>query len=64
MEQITIETENTVCEKCNNQSDELFICEKCDCEFCSNCQAPYNKFTQIDFDCCKSCGEYAKWRED
>lgn len=44
-----------ICEICEKESDDLFACERCDQMICDKCQAVYNQFTQIDFNCCKSC---------
>jgi hypothetical protein len=42
-----------VCHICGKPAD--LICAKCGEWFCSHCQTPYNQFTQINYDCCKSC---------
>lgn len=34
---------------------EIFQCEICENDMCSDCQAPYNQFSQIDFNCCTYC---------
>ncbi|EJL66291.1 ASCH domain-containing protein [Flavobacterium sp. CF136] len=42
----------------NNEADEeLHVCERCEQEFCSYCQAPYNQFSQIDYNCCNYCAD-------
>ncbi len=52
------EHEPEKCYLCGNQSDyELYPCERCDEMFCSSCQAEYNQFSQIDYNCCKKCAE-------
>lgn len=45
------------CHCCNKTSaqDEIFKCERCERDMCSDCQAPYNQFSQIDFNCCIDC---------
>lgn len=50
--------EENKCEVCGSlESDhnELFLCERCECTMCSDCQAPYNTFSQIDYNCCSNC---------
>ncbi len=51
------ENKKAVCERCERDSDELYECEHCGVMFCDGCQTQYNQFTQIDYNCCKSCGE-------
>lgn len=46
------------CDKCGVYSDEVYECERCGEMICGGCQAEYNQFTQIDFNCCKSCAKY------
>lgn len=46
------------CERCQKECDEVFECEICETMICADCQAVYNQFSQIDFNCCKSCEEY------
>lgn len=41
------------CHICGGKSN--FTCERCDEYMCENCQAPYNQFSQIDYNCCDSC---------
>jgi hypothetical protein len=43
-----------VCHICGQPAN--LICARCGEWFCSDCQTPYNEFTQIDYDCCKPCG--------
>lgn len=50
-----MEKETKVCERCEKDAKELFECEICNMMICENCQAVYDVFTQIDFNCCKSC---------
>lgn len=45
------------CEYCAKESIELNNCSKCDLKICYDCQAPYNQFTQIDYDCCLDCSD-------
>jgi len=44
-----------VCARCSKNTNELFMCEKCQEDVCDKCLATYNQFTQIDFNCCKPC---------
>lgn len=44
-----------VCERCEKEATEVYECERCEQMICDNCQAEYNAFTQIDYNCCKSC---------
>lgn len=49
------ETKKVYCERCEKDCKEVFMCEKCETMICDKCQAEYNQFTQIDYNCCKSC---------
>lgn len=47
-------------DKCNccgkNEAEtEIFECERCGEQMCSDCQAPFNQFSQIDYNCCTDC---------
>lgn len=44
------------CGICNKDA-ELYICERCEIQYCDDCSASYNQFTQIDYNCCKRCEE-------
>lgn len=44
-----------VCEKCEKDVKGTFMCERCNEMICDECSAEYNKFTQIDYNCCKGC---------
>lgn len=55
-----MDNEKLVCERCENDAVELFACEMCDQMICDNCQASYNPFTQIDYNCCKSCADQSE----
>src|SRR5690554_1228495 len=46
---------NNTCTKCDNISVEVYNCERCDELICNDCQATYNQFSQIDYNCCKDC---------
>ena len=46
-----------ICEK--NKSN--VVCEHCDQVFCDNCSAGFDQFSNIDYNCCKSC---ARWNEE
>lgn len=48
----------TFCERCEKTCNEVFECEICGQMICDKCQAVYNQFSQIDFNCCKTCAEY------
>lgn len=47
--------QNPICERCENTVKEVFMCERCESLICDNCAAVYNQFTQIDYNCCKTC---------
>lgn len=47
--------QQTFCERCEKDSDEISMCEKCEMMICRECSATYNQFTQIDYTCCKQC---------
>jgi len=47
-----IELENAAM-VCNCGELATRICERCGEPFCEDCQAEYNQFTQIDYDCCE-----------
>ena len=47
--------EMKVCERCEKDCKEVFLCERCEMMICHNCSASYNQFTQIDYNCCKTC---------
>lgn len=44
-----------ICERCENVKDEIFACERCEVLICHDCQASYDQFSQIDYNCCTSC---------
>ena len=46
------------CERCERNAIELFMCEKCGSKVCEKCLAAYNQFSQIDYDCCRTCANY------
>jgi hypothetical protein len=45
------------CRCCTNKEtdEEMRICVRCEQEYCSYCQAEFNQFSQIDYDCCQDC---------
>lgn len=43
------------CESCGKQVKEVFECERCLLLICEDCQADFNQFSQIDYNCCKDC---------
>lgn len=45
-----------VCARCKKDTNELIMCERCEENVCDKCLVVYNQFTQIDYDCCESCG--------
>lgn len=49
-----------ICEICSTEQEDLLECERCDKQYCDDCGARYNQFTQIDYDCCKDCGDDMK----
>lgn len=51
------EVKVTQCEVCEKDVKETYRCERCDRMYCDNCGATYDQFTQIDYNCCKSCAE-------
>lgn len=56
-EQFTAKVLKPDCEVCAETVEEVYHCERCDRLICSKCQAEFNQFSQIDFNCCKSCAE-------
>lgn len=52
------EKPKVICEKCEKEVRDVYECERCGSMFCDNCGAVYDQFTQIDFNCCKSCAKY------
>lgn len=49
--------EAIICEKCQKEVSETFMCEQCEAMICDACQATYNQFSQIDFNCCQQCAD-------
>ena len=43
------------CHICGAPTD--FLCESCEEPVCEDCTAPYDQFTQIDYDLCSECYE-------
>lgn len=45
------------CHCCGKTSGEteIFECERCEEQMCSHCQAPYNQFSQVDYNLCTDC---------
>jgi hypothetical protein len=55
------------CSVCGKTTNELFPCSICEELYCDNCHAIYNQFTQIDYNCCRTCGDNRigeKWWDD
>lgn len=48
------EVECNECKKALSEQDAL-MCQRCNNYVCIDCQPIYNKFTQIDYDCCLTC---------
>ena len=46
---------SNTCTKCNNVNTEVYNCERCDELICNDCQATYNQFSKIDYNCCNDC---------
>jgi hypothetical protein len=40
---------------CGNAEKELVECEICGQLYCEDCEAEYNQFSQIDYNCCERC---------
>lgn len=47
--------EETVCHICGKSVSSEYVCEICGNYYCEEHKATYNKFTQIDFNCCAKC---------
>ena len=62
MSNIDSERKENVCHICGKPAE--YICRNCDECFCDDCGATYNQFTQIDYDCCKSCEQNIKNRDE
>ena len=45
------------CHICGKETDEDNVCYGCGQYYCDKCSAPYNQFTQIDYNLCKECYE-------
>ena len=43
------------CDKCDSENGEMFLCERCLENYCEDCSATFDKFTQIDYNCCSTC---------
>ena len=43
------------CYICNSTTNEEFVCDVCEENYCEEHSATYNQFTQIDYNCCKMC---------
>lgn len=56
----------TNCESCDKEIsiEEAYPCEKCEKIISHCCQAGYNQFSQIDYNCCQDCAESAKFRNE
>lgn len=50
-----------ICKVCKIESEDLLVCRQCEGDFCDDCGAEYNQFTQVDYDCCKECVENKKY---
>lgn len=45
------------CEICGKATKSTYTCQDCEKEYCDDCSAVYTQSTQIDYDCCSSCGQ-------
>lgn len=45
-----------ICSVCGGENKQLVECERCHNNHCNDCQAVYNQHTQIDYNCCTTCG--------
>jgi hypothetical protein len=45
------------CRCCTNKEtdEEMHLCKRCEQEYCVDCQAGFNQFSQIDYNCCQDC---------
>lgn len=53
-----------ICERCESNAKELFMCERCERMICSKCTPVFTQFSSIDYNCCKSCAESELDRDD
>jgi len=47
----------TKCCVCGKEVSGELECKLCEEPYCEDCGATYNQFTQIDYNCCKTCAE-------
>lgn len=54
------------CSCCTNKEtdEEMHICERCEQEYCIDCQAGFNQFSQIDYNCCEKCANTNNQNDD
>jgi len=50
-----------ICEVCENNVKEVYLCERCERSYCDKCSVPFTATNNIDFNCCKSCAESFKY---
>jgi hypothetical protein len=53
-----------MCEVCDEERDEVFICQICNSTMCHECSTPFTQHNNIDFDCCYKCSSRANDRDD
>lgn len=61
---MTLEEKKYYCERCDEQSNKLIECERCQQRVCEYCLVVYDQFNQIDFNCCNSCNNYLKNKQN
>jgi len=44
-----------ICEVCENNVKEVYLCELCNRSYCDKCSTPVTATNNIDFNCCKNC---------
>ena len=44
-----------ICEVCESNVKEVYLCERCERSYCDKCSVPFTATNNIDFNCCKSC---------
>lgn len=57
-----LQVESSLCHICGQPAE--YECEQCGELYCDNCGATYNRFSQIDYNCCKECQEYIEKHEN
>ncbi len=44
-----------LCDHCEKESDELYVCVQCDEEICPDCAMMPDQFNRIEYTICESC---------